>query len=204
MENPVGRGPLLTNRRAAISSMSGVFISLGMSVDLAKADEETKSELFVDDKFGVKFEVPKGWSKSDTELPSPPGEGPPRRIVIFVDPKDKDTNAFINYTPVRGDYTALGSFGNAEYVGRSLVPNIPGVDENKLLSADSLNGFYYFDYQVREKPDDPLRIFRTVFALVPGEMLITLTTQTTNSRLESEKDMKDELANIVKSFTLKR
>ena len=42
--------------------------------------------------------------------------GSDRRLVLFVDPKDPNFNAFVAYTPVRGDYTQVSSFGNIDQV----------------------------------------------------------------------------------------
>lgn len=42
--------------------------------------------------------------------------GTDRRLVLYVAPGDPDTNVFAVFTPIRGDYTAVSSFGTLEQV----------------------------------------------------------------------------------------
>ena len=54
------------------------------------------------------FSVPSDWVK----LSGDPGGG--RKMELYADPNNADTNAFALITPVRGDYTSLGSFGSSD------------------------------------------------------------------------------------------
>jgi hypothetical protein len=60
-------------------------------------------------KFSIK--VPSGWENSIQELPDR------RKIVLYIDPtSNQKTLLFVAYTPVRDDFTSLGSFGSVDQV----------------------------------------------------------------------------------------
>jgi hypothetical protein len=42
--------------------------------------------------------------------------GTDRRLVLFVKASEPDTNVFVVFTPIRGDYTAVSSFGTIDDV----------------------------------------------------------------------------------------
>ena len=55
--------------------------------------------------------VPAGWEKTVQNLPDR------RKIVLFFKPdSDMKTLVFVAYTPVRSDFTSLGSFGSVDEV----------------------------------------------------------------------------------------
>merc|ERR1712110_945607 len=60
---------------------------------------------FKDKEHGTLFGVPTGWTPESSELQ----DG--RALIAASDPSDTDFNVFIAYTPIRGDYNSLGSFG---------------------------------------------------------------------------------------------
>ena len=78
-----------------------------------------------------------------------------RKLVVYADPSDSDLNCFLLITPVRGDYTGLGSFGGLEMVAETIMPRGDGI-ENKLLSQTSAAGRYTYEYVV-SVPDQPKR-----------------------------------------------
>jgi hypothetical protein len=62
-------------------------------------------------KFSMK--VPSTWEKSTQSLPDR------RKIVLYVKPdSDKKSLVFVAYTPVRSDFTSLGSFGSVDEVAQ--------------------------------------------------------------------------------------
>ncbi|GMH70559.1 hypothetical protein TL16_g05439 [Triparma laevis f. inornata] len=110
-----------------------------------------------------------------------------RRVLeLFVDPSSSDTSMFVAYTPVRDDFTSLSSFGSLDQVAQtSILPKgeLAGSEvESKMLSSDSKNSAYYFDYVVA-LPDQPARHLQSIFTLLPpasgsaGMTLVTITTQ---------------------------
>ena len=98
--------------------------------------------------------VPADWDKSVQTLPDR------RKIVLYIKPNsDKKTLLFFAYTPIRDDFTSLGSFGSVDEVAyATILPKgeIAGVQgvESKMLSAESKKSAYYFDY-VQTVPGQP-------------------------------------------------
>ena len=66
---------------------------------------------------GCKFslKVPSDWDQTVQELPFPDR----RKIVLFIKPNsNQKTLLFVAYTPVRDDFTSLGSFGSIDQVSK--------------------------------------------------------------------------------------
>lgn len=176
------------NRRSFLAGTAAIGASI-VAPGPSRATEDFT--LYSDVKLGVKFEVPASWQKSEQEISGG------RRLVIWVDPKDPDTNCFVAYTPVRGDYMSLGSFGPVDAVAMTVVPKAPNL-KSKLLEAKQLKGNYFFDYTVQSE-DQVARHLNTIFAVVPGEMLVTFTSQTTEERFS---DLKPTISKGVDSFAI--
>ena len=110
--------------------------------------------------YGLKIDVPSAWVKSEQSLPDR------RKIVLFVDPVtgvegsggDDKTLLFAAYTPVRDDFTSLGSFGSVESVGQMTILPKGSVameeTESVMISAESKKNAYIFDYTCKV-PDQP-------------------------------------------------
>lgn len=62
-----------------------------------------------DFKFGIK--VPANWERTVQSLPDR------RKLVLYIKPdSDQKTLVFFAYTPLRSDFTSLGSFGSVDEV----------------------------------------------------------------------------------------
>ena len=121
------------------------------------------------------FQVPPSWQGSDTRQASGLGG---RRIIVYSDPNNADTNAFLLLTPVRGDYTSLGSFGTLDSVQDTIIPSGPNIVTD-VLTAKTSPGRYNYEYTI-EVPDQPKRHLNTIFALT-ADTIVTFTTQATAS-----------------------
>ena len=124
------------------------------------------------------------------------------------------------YTPVRDDFTSLGSFGSVDQVAQTTIlpkGELAGVDDtSKMLSAVSKNNAYYFDYVASPVvPTEPgsseasrgqmtkqlePQHFRTIYTLLPlkngggaGLTLVTITVQTTEEKYGGLKVLFDEI-----------
>lgn len=64
------------------------------------------------------LQLPEGWAPSTSFINGG------QKLVAASDPADTDTNVFAAFTPLRGDYTSLGSFGNIDYVANTILPNV--------------------------------------------------------------------------------
>eukprot|EP00965_Chrysotila_dentata_P060723 2011929-Pleurochrysis_carterae.AAC.1 len=106
------------------------------------AEKPTAANEYVDQEYGVSFVVPSGyvdrppvpapfdglvsiarhtlceWSPEESELSGG------RKLLAATDPADTDFNLFVAFTPIRGDYTSLGSFGNIDFVGSTILPQV--------------------------------------------------------------------------------
>ncbi|KAG5190244.1 hypothetical protein JKP88DRAFT_16489, partial [Tribonema minus] len=122
---------------------------------------------YVDDKFKFRFEVPAGWTQTETEISGR------RKVVIWT--SDGSANAFIAVTPVRGDFTSLGSFGTADEVSQTLIPNGKGIS-GEMLNVKSKNSMYYYDYIIAQE-GRPEKHLKSVWSVVSGDALVTLTAQ---------------------------
>mmetsp|Transcript_31048 Transcript_31048/g.41031 ORF Transcript_31048/g.41031 Transcript_31048/m.41031 type:complete len:236 (-) Transcript_31048:407-1114(-) len=138
------------------------------------------------------FEVPSDWDESETIVSGG------RKVVVFTNPQKPETNAFYAFTPLRGDYTSLGSFGTLDYVESVVLPFGPGV-KSKLIESRSGNGMYYYDYTVEVTGKSAKRL-KTIWAVVPDN-LMTFTAQ-------CERDDYDEYGSIISmiadSFSLSK
>jgi hypothetical protein len=98
------RGFLASASAAALASTSWLI-----GPQIAGAEEDLVDYQDADCKFSIK--VPAGWEKSVQSLPDR------RKIVLFFKPgSEQKTLMFIAYSPVRSDFTSLGSFGSVDEV----------------------------------------------------------------------------------------
>ena len=157
----------------------------------------SKLTTFEDPKNGFSIQVPADWVESVRALPDR------RTIRFWADPADGQTFVFIAYTPVRDDFTSLGSFGSVETVAdQTILPKgeLMGVQsESKMFSAVSEKQAYVFDYQQSVPDVQPMTHFRTIFTLQPGatggagSVLVSITAQTPETRYEALKPMFDDI-----------
>ena len=161
-------------------------------------------EMIEDSANGFQISFPKSWTRNSQSLPDR------RKIELFIDestPANEDkTLMFIAYTPVRDDFTSLGSFGSVEEVAQSTIlpkGQIMGEETtSKLISAESKKNAYFFDYTAAV-PGQPERHFRSIFTLAQGATggaganLVTLTAQCPSARYE---EMKPTFDAIIDSY----
>ena len=114
------------------------------------------------------FSVPGDWVR----LSGDAGGG--RSLTLYAAPDDADTNAFVLVTPVRGDYTSLGSFGNLETVQDTVMPAADGVSY-EVLETKATGGAYRYEYTV-QVPDQPKRHLISVFA-IEADSIVTFNFQ---------------------------
>lgn len=57
---------------------------------------------FLDPLFSVVVQAPDGWERTEAEISGR------RKLIVYTNPKNPGTNAFVAYTPARGDFTSLG------------------------------------------------------------------------------------------------
>jgi len=135
--------------------------------------------------------VPKGWNVAENTL------GGTRRLVTIVDPKDTDANVFLAFTPVQGDYGSVGSFGTADYVATTLIPQCKDTSgfapttrkctidddgvEGTVRSSKETKGAYVYDYSIKQL-GAPERRLRTLFTILDRSFLVTLTAQCPEAR----------------------
>jgi hypothetical protein len=163
----------------------------------ARAEGTTSLKKFNDAKHGFSLSVPSDWTFSEQTLPDR------REILLWQDPSDKSTLLFIAYTPLRDDYTSLGSFGSVETVAaQTILPKgaMMGEPEDpalKMVSATSEKQAYIFDYRhsVPGGQGDSTPVpthFRTIFSMRQGatggagSVLVTITAQTPETRYTSQ------------------
>lgn len=154
---------------------------------------------FNDSKNGFSIAVPSTWSQTEQELFDR------RKIVVWTDPTDAATAIFIAYTPVRDDFTSLGSFGTVDQVAaQTILPKGKLMDEDsenesKLISAISAKQAYIFDYVQKIGNTQPETHYRTIFALQQGAtggagaVLVTISLQTPEARYTSVKPLFDKM-----------
>lgn len=202
MVNMPSEGQQDAARRAFVGSALRTFAGVAASVALPSpvlADSGSKLETFVDTECGFQILVPTGWERTEQSLSDR------RKLRLFVDPSSGDddkTILFIAYTPVRDDFTTLGSFGSVDQVAQmTILPkgSLAGDEtESTMISAESKKNAYMFDYKSKV-PNQPERHFRTIFALAQGAtggaggVLVTLTAQTPESRYGEMKGVFDEI-----------
>lgn len=155
-------------------------------------------------RYDVSFGLPSGYKAEPQELP----DG--RRLVTATDPDDLDTNVFIAFTPIRPDYSSLGSFGTIDFVASTVLPQCgdlsygcsfergDGID-SKMLEQSAFKGNYVYDYTIQQK-GGPKRHLRSLFAVKAdggASVLVTLTAQC----LEPKHDaMKATFKAVLESF----
>ena len=113
-----------------------------------------------------------------------------RRLVLATDPSDESNNIFIAFTPIRPDYSALGSFGTIDYVANTVLPQCGDLSyacsfekgdpiDAKMLSKDTVRGSYVYDYTIQQKggPKRHLRSLFTVQSDGAASILVGLTAQ---------------------------
>ena len=187
--------------QAAAAAGVGVSLVLPTQPALAAAVDLDAIE---DKANGFKISVPKSWTKSSQSLPDR------RKIDLYIDesaPASEDkTLLFLAYTPVRDDFTSLGSFGSVDEVAQStILPKGQIMGEattSKLIQAESKKNAYFFDYSAKV-PGQPERHFRSIFTLAQGAtggagaILVTITVQCPESRYG---EMKPTFDAIIDSY----
>ncbi|GMH93114.1 hypothetical protein TrVE_jg8480 [Triparma verrucosa] len=195
---PIARREVFTCATAA----SVAFITASTAPSFTSAAESAPGglETYSDKDYAFSLKYPASWVATRQELAD-------RRVLeLFVDPSASDTSVFVAYTPVRDDYTSLSSFGSLDQVAQtSILPKgtLAGSDvDSKMLSSESKNSAYYFDYVVA-LPDQPERHLQSIFALLPpasgsaGMTLVTITAQC----LESDYPKRQgEIKSIIESY----
>jgi hypothetical protein len=168
--------------RRALLAPAAAALTLPLIPKAAQAEPSLTTD--TDSRYGVSFGLPEGWTAAVNQL----GDG--RRLVIATDPKDESTNVFIAFTPIRPDYSSLGSFGTIDYVANTVLPQCgdlsyacsfsrgDDIDAN-MLSKDTIKGNYNYDYTIQQKggPKRHLRSLFTVQADGGASLLVGLTAQ---------------------------
>lgn len=180
------------------TTSSLAFIANAMPVEAASF------ERFNDSTHGFSIDLPSAWKSSESVLFDR------RTLLVWTDPEDSATAVFIAYTPVRDDYTSLGSFGSVDQVAdQTILPKGKILDPNsdvtaEMLSAVSRNQAYIFDYKQKVGTLQPETHFRTIFTLKraalnsAGSVLVTITAQAPESRYTGS--VKTTLDAIIDSF----
>ena len=192
------------SRRNFLGKATAAALATSVSAFLPAAQPAFAAEVDLDNiedpSNGFKISVPKSWTKSSQSLPDR------RKIDLYIDestPANEDkTLLFLAYTPVRDDFTSLGSFGSVEEVAQSTIlpkGQIMGEETtSKLLSAESKKNAYIFDYSAAV-PGQPERHFRSIFTLAQGATggaganLVTITAQCPESRYSEMKPVFDAI-----------
>ena len=190
------------DRREMLSVVAGSSIAAWTSPAWA-ASESLSLETYQDLKTGISLKVPSSWTASVQQLPDR------RAVILWIDPKDPKSLVFVAFTPIRDDFTSLGSFGSVDTVAaQTILPKgqLAGVDvEAKMLSAVSAKQSYLFDYLQTVPNVQPTTHFRTIFTLQQGAtggagaVLITVTAQTPEERYKSE--LEGTFEEIIGSFS---
>ena len=193
----------LTTRRqvlktAVASATVGSILEGSSLASYAEDDAATATGLtkYQDEACKFSISLPGDWIKSVQELPDR------RKITLYIKPdSNQKTLLFMAYTPVRSDYTSLGSFGSADEVAettilpKSTLAGVQGV-ESEMLKVESKKQSYFFDY-VTEVPSQPKTHFRTIFTLKTMangvSTLVTITAQTPESEYATMKPLFDKI-----------
>eukprot|EP00585_Thalassiosira_rotula_P013333 CAMPEP_0196131334 /NCGR_PEP_ID=MMETSP0910-20130528/1392_1 /TAXON_ID=49265 /ORGANISM="Thalassiosira rotula, Strain GSO102" /LENGTH=279 /DNA_ID=CAMNT_0041390799 /DNA_START=10 /DNA_END=849 /DNA_ORIENTATION=- len=208
---------------AAAATTASTFSTPSYAAEESTTTTSTTTFTYEDPDYNFRIQVPSSWENTEQKLSGR------RKAVFFTDPTSKnaegtvETLGFVAYTPVRDDFTGLGSFGSVDQVAQTTIlpkGELAGLDDaSKMLSAVSKNNAYYFDYvatpvvptepgtasssggTVMTKTLKPLH-FRTIFTLLPlkgsaGNTLVTVTLQTTEERY---KDVKGVFDGVVDSY----
>ena len=217
--------PLLSRRtwftNSLISGTSVATLLVTAPPQMAWADSSSSSNTassaaklatFNDATNGFSLSVPSDWSQSEQTISDR------RKLLLWRDPSDEATLLFIAYTPVRDDFTSLGSFGSVDEVAaQTIMPkgammNLEDDAAAKMISAVSQKQAYFFDYiqsiPAGGGPSTPAQStlipthFRAIFSLQKGTagnnagaMLVTMTAQTPEERYSSMKSTFDAIIN---------
>jgi PsbP len=104
-----------TRREFLSSSAAGIIVGSGCLQPSSASAEENLGD-FEDATWKFSIKVPTGWEQSVQSLPDR------RKIVLYIKPdSNQKTLCFIAYTPVRADFTSLGSFGSVDAVSSKLI-----------------------------------------------------------------------------------
>lgn len=195
-------GPALSRRAALAPALAAL-----LPARRAYADGPVKSngvDPFTDTRYGVSVTLPSGWTAVPQELP----DG--RRLVFATDPSDetKNTNVFLAFTPIRPDYSSLGSFGTIDYVASTIIPqcgadtcslkNGDGV-EGRMLKQEAAKGCYSFDYTITQSGGFTRRL-QSIFTVKEdgaSSILISLTAQCIEDRYDA---VADTFKGVLNSF----
>eukprot|EP00904_Undaria_pinnatifida_P014273 jgi/Undpi1/9977/HiC_scaffold_28.g12431.m1 len=104
----------------------------------------SSAEEFTDDVLGFKFQTPDGWERGEAQISGR------RKIIVYTSPKNPGANAFVAYTPVRGDFTTLGSFGTLDEVSKTVLPEAEGV-KSRMVDSYAVKNCYVYDYVVSQE-----------------------------------------------------
>ena len=132
------------------------------------------------------FSVPADWVK----LSGDPGGG--RKMELYADPNNADTNAFALITPVRGDYTSLGSFGSVEVVQDTVMPKAEDITYD-VIKSEAQTGKYVYEYIV-QVPEQPKRHLTTIFMVV-SDCIVTFNFQA------KQEDYNGDVPSLAKSVS---
>lgn len=207
----------------SLRSIAGITILSSASPSIAfAADETAKLETYEDTDFNFRVQFPSSWTNTVQDLSGR------RKGIFYTDPNSKDpetdtieTLGFIAFTPLRDDFTGLGSFGSVDNVAQTVIlpkGELAGQNDkgSKMLSAESKKNAYYFDYVTTPVvPVEPgtsstaggaavltktlkQQHFRTIFTMLPlknsaGLTLVTITLQTTEERYGDLKGVFDQV-----------
>lgn len=197
LDNTMGRRTFWT--RSAVAAAGASFASLLPSAALADAPVASSSNMnsFEDTDYGFRFQVPSSFERSEQNISGR------RKAVFFVDSGSAGVESlvFVAYTPVRDDFTGLGSFGSVDEVGQATIlpkGTLAGGEEasadSKMISAVAKKNAYFYDYVVvpqGEGAPTKKQHYRTIFTLLPmktgagqqaGLTLVTITAQTTEEK----------------------
>jgi len=164
------------------------------NADVISSSSATTLSPYEDKSCKFSIDIPSEWTMSENTLPDR------RKIILYFKPdSNQKILMFIAYTPVRDDFTSLGSFGSVDEVGQSTilpkseVAGINGVESN-MISAVSNKQAYFFDY-VQTVPPQPETHFRTIFSLAngatggAGSVLVSITVQSPEADYVSMKPL---------------
>eukprot|EP00631_Chrysoreinhardia_giraudii_P003771 CAMPEP_0197423982 /NCGR_PEP_ID=MMETSP1170-20131217/24002_1 /TAXON_ID=54406 /ORGANISM="Sarcinochrysis sp, Strain CCMP770" /LENGTH=210 /DNA_ID=CAMNT_0042951443 /DNA_START=65 /DNA_END=697 /DNA_ORIENTATION=- len=168
-------GTTWCERRRALADV-GVLGGLALLPEVAGAAMSEVTVPFAPDVNGestavATFSVPTEWTKLSDTTQSVVGG---RRLVVYASPDDTDWNVFLLLTPIRGDYTSLGSFGTLDAVQDTIIPRGDGIDA-QLISSASKSSTYVYEYTLAV-PNQPKRHLKTIFSLV-ADTLVTFNVQ---------------------------
>jgi len=212
--------PFASSRRALLASAAATAASLGLlaaSPSPANAQISQKNTFTVDLLPAFELDVPASWTSSDAEVPGS-GSGRPTRVWFPADDPlaPAGVNVSLVATIVGADFTSLGSFGDADGFGESLVATMDrgfaGGPRARLVSARSTTRrgkaedsgpqkVYEVEYAVTRSEAEGERLFTSAVALSfdgTYNRLYTVTGQVA-AGAAAERHGK-EVAAIVKSF----